>query len=159
MRVGSYCAGAQPLSTPLQRGVRFFHPPLPAHLSACLTARFPLREVYGVSMFRLRNNAWGRRALSTGSVAAHDQERERPWARSRALLAQAFPHLWLVFVDDVSRAFPSVRPPIHPRPVSVIVLTDPSSPHGFAASLVAVGSWSEGAGRVVAFPHIFVGYR
>ena len=110
-------------------------------------------------MFRLSNNEWGRRALSTGSVTAHDKERESPCARYSALLAQACQHLWLVFFDDVSRAFTWVRPTIHPSPVSVMVLTDTSSPHGFDASLLAVGSLSEGSVRVVAFPHIFVGYR
>jgi hypothetical protein len=110
-------------------------------------------------MFRLNNNEWGRRALSTGSVAAHDKERESPCARYSALLAQACQHLWLVFFDDVYRAFTWVRHTIHPSPVSVMVLTDTSSPHGFDASLLAVGSLSEGFVRVVAFPHIFVGYR
>jgi len=110
-------------------------------------------------MFRLSNNEWGRRALSTGSVSAHDKERESPCARYSALLAQACQHLWLVFCDDVYRAFTWVRHTIHPSPVSVMVLTDTSSPHGFDASLLAVGSLSEGSVRVVAFPHIFVGYR
>ena len=74
-------------------------------------------------------------------------------------LAQAFQHLWLVFCDDVYRAFTWVRPAIHPSPVSVSVLTDTSSPHGCDASLATVGSLSEGAIQVVTFPHIFVGYR
>jgi len=110
-------------------------------------------------MFRLSNNEWGRRALSTGSVAAHDKERESPCTHYNALLAQAFQHLWLVFFDDVYRAFTWVRPAIHPSPVSVVVLTDTSVPHGCDASLMTVGSLSEGSVRVVAFPHIFVGYR
>ena len=110
-------------------------------------------------MFRLRHHAWGRRALSTGSVDAHDKEAESPCARSSALLAQAYQHLWRVFGDDVSRAFTWVRPTIHPRPVSVVVLTDTSSPHGGDASLATVGALSEGAVRVVTFSHIFVGYR
>src|SRR5882724_11394551 len=49
-------------------------------------------------------------------------------------LAQAFQHLWLVFFDDVYQAFTWVRHTIHPRPVSVVVLTDTSSPHGCDAS-------------------------
>ena len=107
---------AQLLSTPLQGGLRFFHPPIPAHLSACLAARFPLRETYGVAMFRLSHNEWGRRALSTGSVAAHDKEGESPCTRYSALLAQACQHLWLVVYDDVYRAFTWVRHTIHPSP-------------------------------------------
>jgi hypothetical protein len=124
-----------------------------------LTARFPLRETYGVPMFRLSHNEWGRRALSTGSVTAHDKEGESPCTRYSALLAQAYQHLWLGVFDDVSRAFTWVRHTIHPSPVSVVVLTDTSSPHGFDASRLAVGPLSGGAVRVVTFPHISVGYR
>ena len=109
-------ACAQLLSTPLQGGLRFFHPPIPAHLSACLAARFPSWETYGVAMFRLSNNEWVRRALSTGSVTAHDKEGESPCTRYSAVLAQAFQHLWLVVFDDVYRAFTWVRHTIHPSP-------------------------------------------
>src|SRR5262249_61693300 len=90
---------------------------------------------------------------------AHDKETESPCTRYSALLAQAFQHLWLVFCDDVYRAFTWVRHTIHPRPVSVSVLTDTSSPHGCDASLVTVGSLSEGSVQIVTFLHIFVGYR
>jgi hypothetical protein len=110
-------------------------------------------------MFRLSNNEWVRRALSTGSVTAHDKEAESPCTRYSAILAQAFQHLWLVFCDDVYQAFTWVRPTIHPRPVSVVMLTDTSAPRGFDVSLLAVGTLSEGSVRVVTFPHIFVGYR
>jgi hypothetical protein len=132
---------------------------MPARLSACLTARFPSRETYGIAMFRLSHNEWGRRALSTGSVAAHDKERESPCTHYSALLAQACQHLWLVFFDDVYRAFTWVRLTMHPSPVSVVVLTDTSLPHGSDASRLAVGPLSGGAVRVVTFPHISVGYR
>ena len=110
-------------------------------------------------MFRLSHNEWVRRALSTGSVTAHDKEGESPYTRYSALLAQACQHLWLVFFDDVYRAFTWVRHTIHPSPVSVLMLTDTSAPHGCDASLMTVGSLSEGSVRVVTFPHIFVGYR
>ena len=42
---------AQPLSTPLPGGLRFFHPPLPAALSARLAESFPVRESYGLTTF------------------------------------------------------------------------------------------------------------
>src|SRR5712664_3568905 len=93
-----------------------------------------------------------------GAWDAHDKERGNPCTRYSALLAQACQHLWLVFVDDVYRAFTWVRHTIHPSPVSVVVLTDTSAPHGCDASLATVGSLSEGSVRVVTFPHIFVGY-
>jgi hypothetical protein len=110
-------------------------------------------------MFRLSHNEWVRRALSTGSVDAHDKEGESPCTRYSAFLAQAWQHLWLVFFDDVYQAFTWVRPAIHPSPVSVLMLTDTSAPHGCDASRVTVGSLSEGSVQVVTFPHIFVGYR
>ncbi len=151
--------GAQPLSIPLQAGLRFFPPPLPARPWARLAARFPSRETYGVPMFRLSNIEWGRHALSTGSRHAPDKARKTPCTDSVALLAQAFQHLWLVFLDDVYQAFTYVCPTTHPSPISVLVLTDTSSPRGFEASQLTVGTLSEGAVQVVTFPHIFVGYR
>ena len=45
-------ANAQPLSTPLQDGLGFFHPLMPARLWARLTARFPFWERYGLTTFR-----------------------------------------------------------------------------------------------------------
>ena len=90
---------------------------------------------------------------------AHDKETESPCTRYSALLAQAWQHLWLVFCDDVYRAFTWVRHAIHPSPVSVSVLTDTSSPHGCDASLTTVGSLSEGSVQIVTLLHIFVGYR
>src|SRR5439155_25559759 len=48
---------------------------------------------------------------------------------------------------------------IHPSPVSVIVLTDTSTPHGCDASRLSVGPLSGGAVRVVTFPYFSVGYR
>ena len=104
-------------------------------------------------------DGWVRRALSTGSVVAHDKEGESPCTRYSALLAQALQHLWLVFCDDVYRAFTWVRHTIHPRPVSVVVLTDTPSPRGFDASPKTVGTLSEGSVQSVTFLHIFVGYR
>ena len=110
-------------------------------------------------MFRLSNNEWGRRALSTGSVAAQDKERESPCARYSAVLAQALQHLWLVLLDDVYQAFTCVCHTTHPSPISVLVLTDTSLPRGSDASRWTVGTLSEGPVQVVTFPHIFVGYR
>jgi len=124
-----------------------------------LRLAFPCGRRTGLPCSGSVTDEWGRRALSTGSVVAHDKERENPCTRYSALLAQAFQHLWLVFSDDVYRAFTWVRPTIHPSPISVSVLTDTSSPHGCDASLTTVGSLSAGSVRVVAFPHIFVGYR
>ena len=101
----------------------------------------------------------GRRALSTGSVIAHDTAGKTPCTRDSALLAQASQHLWRVFCDEVSRAFPWGRHAIHPRPVSVSVLTETSSPRGSDASRLTVGTLVGGAVRVVTFPPLSGGYR
>jgi len=132
---------------------------LPHAYQLALRLAFPHGRRTGLPCSVSVTHEWGRRALSTGSVAAHDKERETPCARYSALLAQAFQHLWLVCYDDVYRAFTWVRHAIHPSPVSVSVLTDTSSPHGCDASRATVGSLSEGSVRVVTFSHIFVGYR
>src|SRR6266852_3983303 len=47
-----------------------------------------------------------------GAWDAHDKERGNPWTHSSALLAQAFPHLWLVVVDDVYRWVDRGRGPL-----------------------------------------------
>src|SRR5262245_19136524 len=90
---------------------------------------------------------------------AHDKEARTPCTRYSAVLAQACQHLWLVFCDDIYRAFTWVRHTIHPCPVSVLVLTDTSSPHGCDVSLTTVGALSGGPVQVVTFLHISVGYR
>jgi len=46
---------SQPLSSPLQAGIRFFHTPLPTPLSATLAGCFPFRERYGFTKFRMHN--------------------------------------------------------------------------------------------------------
>jgi hypothetical protein len=62
--------GLQPLSGPLQAGLRLLPPPLPAALSAHLTMRFPLREGYGLTTFRRRNHrAWCRLRRNAGGTS------------------------------------------------------------------------------------------
>lgn len=66
---------AQPLSAPLQNGLRFFHTPIPAIPSACLTACFPPdEENYGLTTFRLCDN--DRLGLSSPPTVlfAHDRK-------------------------------------------------------------------------------------
>jgi hypothetical protein len=46
---------SQSLSIPLQNGIRFFHVPIPAYLSANLAIDLPFREKYGFTMFYLNN--------------------------------------------------------------------------------------------------------
>jgi hypothetical protein len=61
MEVGPLSCGvilllAQLLSAPLQHGLRFLHLPIPAGPSASLAARFPFRETYGLTTFRVSNH-------------------------------------------------------------------------------------------------------
>jgi hypothetical protein len=46
-------ANLEPLSAPLQHGIRFLRDPIPASLSAHLATRFPLRERYGLNTLRI----------------------------------------------------------------------------------------------------------
>src|SRR5712692_4957054 len=117
--------------------------PLPHAYRLALRFAFPRGRHTGFPCSVSVTDEWVRRALSTGSVHAHDKERGSPCARYVAVLAQAFQHLGLVICDDVYQAFTWVRPTIHPSPVSVLMLTDTSAPHGCDASLVTVGSLSE----------------
>jgi hypothetical protein len=132
---------------------------LPHAYRLALRCAFPGGRRTGFPCSASITYGWVRRALSTGSVVAHDKEGRNPCTRYSAVLAQASQHLWLVFCDDVYRAFTWVRQTIHPRPVSVSVLTDTSWPHGFDVSRSTVGPLSRGSVRVVTFPHISVGYR
>src|SRR5215472_16534312 len=133
--------------------------PFPHIYRLALRLAFPRGRRTGLPCSVSVTDEWVRRALSTGSVAALDKEARSPCTRYNAVLAQDFQHLWLVFCDDVYRAFTWVRHTIHPSPVSVLVLTDTSSPHGCDASPWAVGALSGGPVQVVTFLHISVGYR
>jgi len=132
---------------------------LPHTYRLALRLTFPSGRCTGFPCSVSVTHGWVRRALSTGSVDAHDKEGRSPCTRYRALLAQAWQHLWLVFCDDVYQAFTWVRPAIHPSPVSVLMLTDPSAPHGFDASLATVGFIVRRLCTGRYLPHIFVGYR
>ena len=85
----------QPLSGPLQAGLRFLPRPLPAAPSARLAARLPSREDYGLTTLHRRNP----RGLGPAStpVARHLRRMslEHP-DLATYLLVQAYQHLWLV---------------------------------------------------------------
>ena len=90
--------------------------PFPHIYRLALRLAFPCGRRTGLPCSVSVTHGWVRRALSTGSVDAHDKEAESPCTRYSALLAQACQHLWLVFCDDVYRAFTWVRHTIHPSP-------------------------------------------
>ena len=86
----------KPLSPLLPEGFCFLHHPIPALPSACLAARFPLREKYGLTTFRMSATVDG-----LGSASAPVVHRLR-WMNyqhpylTTCRLAQACQPLWLV---------------------------------------------------------------
>jgi len=104
----------QPVSAPLQRGVRFFRHPKPARRSTHLATRpshdAPApRETYGVSTFRSWSMCEVRYLLSTDEFAIHEAVSFRPLSDPRCLLAWAsFPEgqpLWLIRHNDLYHRF------------------------------------------------------
>src|ERR671934_585803 len=61
---------AQPLSTLLPDGLRFFPPPIPASPSARLTAHFPWRERDGLTTFRTSTTGGVRLYLFAGGATS-----------------------------------------------------------------------------------------
>jgi hypothetical protein len=95
----------QPVSAPLQGGLRFFPPPYPHR-----------HEPYGLTTFH-KVDTDGVGALSPPvALRVHDRVLSRPCTRYSALLAQACQHLWLVAHHDVYREFASAHHTIHPAP-------------------------------------------
>jgi hypothetical protein len=95
----------QPVSVPLQDGLRFFPPPYPHR-----------HRQYGLTTFR-KVDKDGLGALSPpGALRVHDRVLSRPCTRSSAFLAQAYQHLGLVAHHDVYREFTCVHHTIHPAP-------------------------------------------
>jgi hypothetical protein len=71
----------QPLSRPLPPSFRLLRHPLPAALSARLAARFPLREDYGLTVFRVTDPVDGvGPPFSPVVLSAHDRGNFSPCA-------------------------------------------------------------------------------
>ena len=88
---------SQPLSGPLQAGLRFLPHPVPAAPSARLAARFPLREGYGLTTFRPWNAGGLGRASAPVARHLRRTSSERPDLATH-LLVQACQHLAPVLV-------------------------------------------------------------
>jgi hypothetical protein len=149
---------AQPVSSPLQGGIRFFPPLYPHRLwSALWLSSLSRRSDTGLP--RSARLTW------TGEVLSLRRERcvsmtgyyrdpvPAPvpfWLKPVSILGLL---LITTFIES-SRVFtiPSIQP--HLR----LMLADTPSPHGSSASRVTVGTVSAGSVRVVTFPHICVGY-
>ena len=150
---------AQPISTPLQGGIRFFPPPYPHHR----------RLVLRLSSLPFGRNETGlprsTRLTVTGEVLSMRRERyvsmtgERPdpgpatvplWPKPLRIFG--LPEVTTCIERSHMFTIPSIQP--HLR----LMLAETPSPHGSGASRMTVGTVSEGSVRVVTFPHIFVGY-
>ena len=106
---------SQPLSGPLQSGLRFLPRPLPAAPSTHLTARLPSREDDGLTTL----HRWNPRGLGpTSTPVAHHLHRancERPHLATHRLV-QACQHLWLVRFNDAYGGSPGLAIPRAPGP-------------------------------------------
>ena len=105
----------QSVSASLQNGIRFFHPPKPAHLSARLAARFPVsilqnQEIYGVSTFHI-NTTLSNLGSARPPVAPHLRRRTlEPPFLTTYLLVKACQHLWLLLNDGSAAVHMMVNP-------------------------------------------------
>lgn len=66
---------AQPLSVSLQNGIRFFHLPLPAVLSARFAACFPKGKTTGLPRFACVPVRVRSRLFADGSAAVTDEQK------------------------------------------------------------------------------------
>jgi hypothetical protein len=149
---------AQPVSSPLQGGIRFF-PPLSPHR---------LWSALWLSYLSRRNDTGlprSARLTRTGEVLSLRRERcvsmtgyyrdpvPAPvpfWRKPISILGLL---LITTFIES-SRVFtvPSIQPRLR------LMLAETPFPRGSGASRVTVGTVSAGSVRVVTFPHICVGY-
>jgi hypothetical protein len=103
-------ANFEPVSVPLQNGIRFFRPPLPTHLLAHLAGRFPY----------LNGGNWAYPVppiLHDGLASAY---------LPGEILVQASQHLWPVHTHDIYQQFTYVTHTIllssHPDDASGVEL-------------------------------------
>ena len=125
----------QPLSVPLQHGIRFLPPPLPAAPSARLAVRFP-RFLEAGRTTGLPRSAdvpeWIGR-IST-PVAQHLRRRSsRPPDLATYLLVQAVQQLALVLCDDACDALPGLAIPLDPGSRPPLLLAVAVTAHALAA--------------------------
>jgi len=149
---------AQPVSSPLQGGIRFFPPLYPHRLWSALWLSYLSRR----SDTGLPRSA---RLTRTGEVLSLRRER---WVSMTGYYRDPVPApvpfwlkplsiLGLVLIttfSESSRVFtiPSIQPLLR------LMLADTPFPRGSGASRVTVGTVSAGSVRGVTFPHICVGY-
>ena len=151
---------SQPLSEPLQPGVRFLRPPVPAPLSALLAVGFPrLGERYGLAKFRQNNRIGLGPLFPPVALIVHDGgAAQPPCPLRRPFLARAYQHLWLLLPNGVYQGFACAGHTVHPGS-SLPRCWRIHPPLAARASVpVTVDALSEGSTRVVASPRHLLGY-
>ena len=107
-----------PVSAPLQRGLRFLHPPLPAATSGRLAASLPASgRNDGLTEFHM-NNTTGLGAACSPVVCATAPAHTSGTGPTTYLLVQACQLLALVGGDDVYQPLTCVHPTRQPGPLS-----------------------------------------
>jgi hypothetical protein len=100
-------AMSQPVSRPLQTGVRFLRIPLPAPPMALLTVGLPFGQRYGLTLFRMIL-----RMVRTRPMRRRRTVHDGPFIRGHSLphtvLVQACQHVWLVRRNGALRTFTCV---------------------------------------------------
>lgn len=147
----------QPLSSPLQRSLCFFHLPLPAFPSDCLTTSYPYGRDTGLpcsvyETFDGLGSLYPPRVL-----VARDRECWNPCTHSIAFWLKpdsifGLPNMTTFIKRSHMLTIPSILAPIP------LMLGEPTVPHGFIGSLLTSGTLFAGFSWVVAFPQFRIGY-
>src|SRR5512138_1008461 len=106
---------SQPLSDPLQAGLRFLPRPLPAAPSAHLAAGLPSREDDGLTTSHRRNPRGLGPALTPVALRLRRGTSQPPDLATYRLV-QAYQHLWLVSVYGACGGSPGLALPRAPGP-------------------------------------------
>jgi hypothetical protein len=124
-------AMSQPVSRPLQTGIRFLRIPLPAPPLALLTVGLPIGQRYGLTLFRMILRMVQTRPMRRRRTV-HDGSLIRSHSLPHTVLVQACQHVWLVRRNGAFRTFTCIgrtHPSLAPlRPV----LADSALPRGSA---------------------------
>jgi hypothetical protein len=159
----SRCGQAQPLSAPLQGGLRFLRPPLPTAPPTRLAARFPSGRTTGLPR-SVPVPAWVRFCLSAGGATSAMGELGAPIPDPLPFgpsvsASWTVQHLALFLTLDAYRGSLTLTIPRHPdrlnRPVPAVT----ASTHVSTAVLADVAALSPGL-RTPPLPamHAWVGY-
>jgi hypothetical protein len=147
----------QPVSVPLQDGIRFFPPPYPHRHRLALRPPYLCRSNTGLPrstrLTRMGEVLSLRRERCVSMTGYYRDPVPAPvpfWPKPNSI----FGLLLITTFIESSHVFtiPSIQP--HLR----LMLADTPFPHGSGASRKTVGTVFEGSVQVVTFPHILVGY-